>query len=93
VKTGVDQLAMAIVHTEFIIIHPFREGNGRLARMVAYIMGLQAGYPPLNFVSIDDKKNSAHAEYIKAIHKGLGKDYDAMKKIFEKIISDSMELD
>lgn len=94
-KTSVEELAiaLAIIHIEFILIHPFREGNGRLARMIAYIMGLQAGYPPLNFASIDDKHTAAHEEYISAIHKGLDKDYSLMQKVFEKIITatDPME--
>jgi len=86
-------LALSVVHIEFILIHPFREGNGRLARMMAYIMGLQAGYPPLNFESIDDKAAATHKEYIVAIHKGISKDYSAMQEIFEGIITatDSME--
>lgn len=83
-------LTMAIIHTEFIIIHPFREGNGRLSRLIATIMGLQAGYPPLNFSSIDDKNTITHSEYIAAIHKGLDKDYDSMQNIFTKIIHDSL---
>lgn len=45
--TGVseDQLAaaIAVVHVELILIHPFREGNGRLSRLLASIMALQAG--------------------------------------------------
>ena len=81
------------MHIEFIVIHPFREGNGRLARMIAYIMSLQAGYPPLNFESIGDKAAATHKEYIVAIHKEIRKDYSAMHEIFEGIITatDSME--
>lgn len=30
--------ALAVCHIELIIVHPFREGNGRLARVVATIM-------------------------------------------------------
>ena len=41
--------ALAVVHAELILIHPFREGNGRCARLLATLMGLQAGLPPLNF--------------------------------------------
>lgn len=83
-------LAMSIIHTEFIIIHPFREGNGRLSRLIVSIMGLQAGYPPLNFSCIDDKNTLTHAEYIKAIHHGLDKNYDPMKNLFTRIIRDSL---
>ena len=39
----------AAVHAEPILIHPFREGNGRCARLLATLMGLQAGLPALDF--------------------------------------------
>jgi cell filamentation protein len=41
--------ALAIVHSELILIHPFRDGNGRCARLLAMLMGLQAGLPALDF--------------------------------------------
>lgn len=82
-------LALAIVHVEFILIHPFRDGNGRISRMISYIMGLQAGYPPFNFASIEDKNNIDHSKYIEAIHLGMGKDYSAMQSIFKRILIES----
>jgi cell filamentation protein len=36
--------SLPVVHAEFILIHPFREGNGRCGRLLAILMGLQAGY-------------------------------------------------
>jgi cell filamentation protein len=52
--TAMDEIvrAIAIVHTELLLIHPFREGNGRTARLLAILMALQAGLPPLNFSGI-----------------------------------------
>jgi cell filamentation protein len=49
--TAVEHLAqsLATVHVEFVLIHPFREGNGRVGRLLAVLMGLQAGLPPLYF--------------------------------------------
>jgi cell filamentation protein len=41
--------ALAEVHTELILVHPFRDGNGRLARLLMLLMALQAGLPPLDF--------------------------------------------
>lgn len=41
--------ALAVVHAELILIHPFREGSGRCARLVALLMALQAGLPVLDF--------------------------------------------
>jgi cell filamentation protein len=56
--------ALAVVHTELVLIHPFREGNGRLARMLAMLMAFQAGLPPLGFGSIKGKKKT---EYFAAV--------------------------
>jgi len=75
--------ALAIVHTELVLIHPFREGNGRVARMVAILMALQAGLPPLDFSGITSQKKK---KYIQAIHAGFKEDYKPMEKIFESVI-------
>lgn len=34
--------ALAEVHAELILVHPFRDGNGRLARLLMLLMALQA---------------------------------------------------
>ena len=75
--------ALAIVHTELVLIHPFREGNGRVARMLATLMALQAGLPPLDFSGITGKKKK---EYIEAIHAGFKGNYKPMEEIFESVI-------
>lgn len=75
--------ALAAVHTELVLIHPFREGNGRVARMLATLMVLQAGLPPLDFSGIIGKRKK---EYIDAIHAGLGRNYRPMEKVFESVI-------
>ena len=35
--------AIAVTHVELILIHPFREGNGRLSRLLADGMAVQSG--------------------------------------------------
>ncbi len=79
--------ALAIVHIEFILIHPFREGNGRLARLLADLMALQSGFPTLDYKKMSMNK----PRYIAAIHMGLDNNYDPMKKLFLKIIDDSLK--
>lgn len=39
--------AFARAHLGFVRIHPFFDGNGRVARLVANIPVLRAGYPPI----------------------------------------------
>ncbi len=64
--------AVGIVHIELILIHPFREGNGRTARLLADLMVLQARKAPLNYSSIDQTKNMAGFDkYIESIHAGV----------------------
>lgn len=75
--------ALTEVHTELILIHPFREGNGRVARTLSTIMALQAGFPILNFGSICGKKMN---EYLVAIHAGLDKNYRPMEQFFSEIL-------
>jgi cell filamentation protein len=51
--------AMATVHVEFVLIHPFREGNGRCARLLATLMGLQAGLPALDSAVFGEESGNA----------------------------------
>jgi cell filamentation protein len=85
--------ALAIVHVEFILIHPFREGNGRIGRLFASLMANQARLPPLNFSPIDQTDNiKGYERYIQAIHKGFDRDYSNMENIFREIIDVSQKL-
>ena len=45
---------IAKVHAELLLIHPFREGNGRTARILANLMSRKAGYGFLKFEKIDN---------------------------------------
>jgi len=44
----------SLVHLKFVRIHPFRDGNGRMARLLMNLVLLKAGYPLLNI--FNDKK-------------------------------------
>ena len=82
--TATQATALALVHAELILIHPFRDGNGRCARLLAMLMGLQAGLPALDFGGIRGIKKR---EYIAAIHAALGRDYQPMTKVFREVIA------
>ena len=79
--------ALAVVHAELILIHPFREGNGRCARLLATLMGLQAGLPVLNFGGI---RGEEKRRYIGAVHAAVGRDYTPMTTVFQRVITHTL---
>lgn len=68
--------AIAVTHVELILIHPFREGNGRLSRLLADVMAVQAGLEPLDYSYWEANKD----DYISAIHQGMAMNYEPMKQ-------------
>ena len=56
--------AYVSLHASFVRIHPFFDGNGRLARLVANIPVLKAGFPPV-VIPQEERKNyiDALSEY------------------------------
>jgi len=78
--------ALAETHVELVLIHPFRDGNGRLARVLMTLMALQAGLPLLDFSVVAGKSKDA---YIAAIQAGLEKRYAPMEKLVAEVIEQS----
>ena len=79
--------ALAETHVELVLIHPFREGNGRLARVLSTLMVLQAGLPLLDFSLIAGAEKKT---YFAAIQEGMAKNYQPMEKLFAGIIERSV---
>jgi cell filamentation protein len=75
--------ALAIVHAELVLIHPFRDGNGRCARLLATSMGLQAGRSALVFGAL---RGAEQHRYVAAIHAAFSKNYVPMEKFFRRAI-------
>ena len=80
--------ALAVVHTELVLIHPFREGNGRMARLLSILMGWQAQLPTLDFGGIHGEKKR---KYFAAVRAGMGHDYKPMEAIFRSIIKKTLK--
>lgn len=79
--------ALAEVHVELVLIHPFREGNGRIARVLSTLMALQAGLPLLDFSLIAGRRKK---DYFAAIQAGLDRDYKPMEVLIAGIIDRSL---
>ena len=78
--------ALANIHIEYILVHPFRDGNGRLSRLLALIMVLQAGQPLLDFTYMDNNKDL----YFSAVQAGLD-NIEPMKNVFRQVLHDSQQ--
>lgn len=76
--------ALGVVHAELVLIHPFREGNGRCARLLATLMALQAGLPALDFGGI---RGEEKRRYIAAIQAAMTRDYASIARIFRAVIA------
>lgn len=70
---------VAHVHGELLFIHPFREGNGRTARMLANLMVRKQGYEGLRFDKINFR------EYVIAVQRVSEKNYLPMERIIASI--------
>jgi cell filamentation protein len=76
--------ALAKTHAELVLIHPFREGNGRLARLLAVLMAEQAGLPPLSFEHLRRRRE---IEYFAAVRAGLDRNYIPLSRLFASVIA------
>ena len=77
---------MAEVHAELLLVHPFREGNGRLARWVADIMALQAGFPLPAYRFAGRGSTAEKGRYLDAVKRGYVKDYRPLAGFFADAI-------
>ncbi|WP_444995022.1 putative adenosine monophosphate-protein transferase Fic [Aliikangiella sp. IMCC44359] len=71
---------LAEYYCEFNMIHPFREGNGRVQRLLFEHLSLSAGYEL-------DWSGIKRAEWIQANIDGVFVNYEPMEKIFTRIVT------
>jgi cell filamentation protein len=77
---------MAVVHAEFLLIHPFRDGNGRLARWLADLMALQAKFPPPHYRFTGRGGRARRDRYLNAVQAGYLQDYGALTDFFAEAL-------
>ncbi|KXH85099.1 Fic/DOC family protein [Chryseobacterium kwangjuense] len=74
---------VAKVHGELLFIHPFREGNGRTARILANLMVRKAGFSALEFEKIGEKE---FEQYVFAVQSCAVKNYEPMIEFIGQIL-------
>ena len=79
-------LSVAMVHADFLYIHPFREGNGRIARWLADLMVSQAGHPLPAYRFAGTGSQRVRGEYLEAVRQGYDQRYEALARFFEAAV-------
>lgn len=69
---------------DFLFIHPFREGNGRLSRLICDIILAKNGFPMIGL------KLKSGDNYIQRIHDGYLQDYEPLKELIKEKILDEI---
>ena len=76
--------AMSEVHGEFEIIHPFREGNGRIGRLIITLMAYQAGFA---VESLDAYLKDNWSLYIEGLKEAWDRKHGMLTKLFIESLS------
>lgn len=69
-------ISSAIFHHQFVTIHPFTDGNGRLARVAGLWILYQKKYDPFHIVAMDDYFANDREKYYLKIRQVRELDYD-----------------
>jgi len=73
-------------HHEFTAIHPFDDGNGRMARLLMNLLLLQAGYPPV-VIRLRERDT-----YLSALRQADRGDFEPLLELVAQHVADSLDL-
>jgi len=59
----------AVFSYEFVSIHPFQDGNGRLSRLIASLLLLKNGYKWIQYVSFEHEIENRKPEYYRELRR------------------------
>jgi len=76
--------AIAAVHAELLFLHPFREGNGRTARLLADLMLRQKTGHTFHFGSLAHE-GPIRQRYYQAVRQAAGADYRLMQELSQTL--------
>jgi cell filamentation protein len=68
---------VAEIQGEFLVIHPFREGNARTIKLLTNLLAAQSGRPLLRY----DQSDEGTLRYIAAAKAAFKKDYTRMEEV------------
>jgi len=86
-SVGEVSLRVAMVHAELLLVHPFRDGNGRLARWLADLMFLQAGFPLPDYGFTGAGSRKTRTRYLAGVQKGYLQNYRLLADFFAEAVA------
>ncbi|MDT8286766.1 MAG: Fic family protein [Elusimicrobiales bacterium] len=83
----------AMLHLRFVEIHPFRDGNGRVARALATWQLYRAGFDTLHVFALDEILLENRALYIKALQRVQveGEDLGSWLEFISEAVLETLE--
>lgn len=75
---------------DFLCIHPFQDGNGRMSRLLALLLTCRAGYMVGKYVSVDQIVDETRADYydaLRASSRGWHENTNDLKPFVEYILN------
>lgn len=65
---GIDQLLLIpCVILDFLCIHPFRDGNGRMSRLISLLLLYKNGFDISRYISFEEQINAMKGSYYEAL--------------------------
>ena len=74
--------AVAEIQGEFLVIHPFREGNARTIKLATDLLAVQTGRMPLRY----DQSEAGAEAYIAAAKAAFTKDYAPLAAVIRSAL-------
>ncbi len=75
----------AVAHTWFVYVHPFADGNGRVARLLMNLMLIRYGYP-IAIVTREDRRR-----YYEALEESQSSNLSPFLSLLSECVYDSLE--
>ena len=79
---------VARVHAELLLIHPFREGNGRTARVLANLMAYKNGSTSFEWGALAEPE--WFAQYVRAVQAAGQLNYAPMEAVIARVVPPSL---
>lgn len=75
--------AIAEVQGEFLVVHPFREGNARVIKLLCDLLAAQTSRPLLVY----DQSNAGQEKYIVAASQAFSRNYRPMQEVIRSALA------